>query len=268
MLRSATSLVQGITTPLTARTGAAWASQRLFSNTAQCYNDEPTKATEETPESEAAPVVEEEPLKTSRRRRRFHDWVRGQGARFTRPALGTTNYLGPTPFPNNPLFQPRPPLTDARRQEIYDVYVSDPENWTIRKLATKFGLSLKRVDAILKLKDAEKEMSANGIALQRKFAKSMEQLMGADMAQSSLNEPLVDVFPNVGKPKFKTIEEDAVFAPEDAAKALNRKVFKELENQAIQREEREFASQSAIRATPEPKSHTKRSTFVIVDTSN
>lgn len=48
-----------------------------------------------------------------------------------------------------------------RRQEIYDAFESDPENWTVRKLATKYGISLKRVEAILKLKSSEKEMEMN-----------------------------------------------------------------------------------------------------------
>lgn len=65
------------------------------------------------------------------------------------------------PFPNNPLFQPRPPLSDALRQEVYEAFVSDPETWTVRKLATKYNISLKRVEAILKLKAAEKEMEIN-----------------------------------------------------------------------------------------------------------
>jgi hypothetical protein len=59
------------------------------------------------------------------------------------------------------LFQPRPPLSDATKQEIYEAFVSDSENWTVRKLATKFGISLKRVEAILKLKSTEKEMEMN-----------------------------------------------------------------------------------------------------------
>lgn len=40
------------------------------------------------------------------------------------------------------------------------MYASDPEAWTIRQLAVKFGFSLKRVEAILKLKSSEKQLEA------------------------------------------------------------------------------------------------------------
>ena len=65
------------------------------------------------------------------------------------------------PFPSNPRFQPRPPLTDAVRQEIYDTFTLDPADWSIRKLATKFNISMRRVEAVLKLKEAEKELEMN-----------------------------------------------------------------------------------------------------------
>ena len=49
-------------------------------------------------------------------------------------------------------------MTDAVRQEIYDIYTEKPEDWSSRKLATKFGISMRRVEAVLKLKEAEKQM--------------------------------------------------------------------------------------------------------------
>ncbi|KAI8372242.1 eukaryotic mitochondrial regulator protein-domain-containing protein [Choanephora cucurbitarum] len=237
-------------------------NQKFFSFSAQQRDEEPTK----TPE--AAVEEEPEPVKLSRRRRRFHEWANGPGSKFARPAKGTTNYLSVTPFPNNPLFQPRPPLSDARRQEIYDAFVTDPENWTVRKLATKYGISLKRVEAILKLKSLEKEMEMNGVALQKKFNKGMEQLMGVDKTAEILREPLADVFPPVGKPKFKTLKEDAPFTPQDAAKELNRIPFKDLERLVIESEQAEFTLPTP--STTEPSSEKqakKRTKLVIVDTS-
>ena len=77
-------------------------SQRLFSCTSRRWNEEkPADATastaEETAQEEQQTEEEPEPIKLSRRRRRFHEWVReGGGARFVRPSQGTTNYLGAT----------------------------------------------------------------------------------------------------------------------------------------------------------------------------
>ncbi|KAI7905942.1 eukaryotic mitochondrial regulator protein-domain-containing protein [Cokeromyces recurvatus] len=251
-------------------------SQRCFSLTALCHEEEKTpetteeEKTPETAEEEQTTVVEEEsePIKFSRRRRKFHEWVNGEGAKYRRPAKGTTNYLGETPFPTNPLFKPRPPLSDARRQEIYDAFISDPKTWTVRQLATKYGLSLKRVEAILKLKSAEKELEMNGFALQKKFNKGMEQLMGVDHTMELLKEPLIDVFTNIGKPKFKTLKEDASFSPEDAAKELKSIPFRDLEKRIIESEQAEFTLSTTSSASSTATTNTKRSKFLIVDTSS
>jgi ribosomal protein S24E len=60
----------------------------------------------------------------------------------------------------NPLFKPVLPLSDAVREKIFKQYTSDPDTWTVRKLATEYNISLRRVDAILKLKAQEKQMES------------------------------------------------------------------------------------------------------------
>ncbi|KAG2226153.1 hypothetical protein INT45_003298 [Circinella minor] len=246
-------------------------SQRLFSCTSRRWNEEKpadttASTTEETPQEEQQTEEEPEPIKLSSRRRQFHAWVReGGGARFVRPSQGTTNYLGATPFPSNPLFQPRPPLTDAARQEIYDTYTENPEDWSSRKLATKFGISMRRVEAVLKLKEAEKQMEMDGVPIQKKFTKGIEKLMGADQSITPLTEPLVDIFPKVKKPTFKSVDEDVDFTEQDAAKTLNRQPYRVLEERAIAREEAKFANSRANKS--EARTDSKKKTFVIVDTS-
>ncbi|RUS27004.1 hypothetical protein BC938DRAFT_483839 [Jimgerdemannia flammicorona] len=100
-----------------------------------------------------------EPPKTSRRRRRFMEWMNGEGAKFKKPAMGTTNYLaGRTPFPMNPLFSPNPPVTDSLREQIYENYMYDSALPTPRMLGAKFKLSIRRIEAILRLKAHEKAL--------------------------------------------------------------------------------------------------------------
>ncbi|RCH83125.1 hypothetical protein CU098_007404 [Rhizopus stolonifer] len=262
-----TSPLHGINAYTTIARYTTCYSQRYFSLSAQRLNE---KGTSKIPETETIePVeniepIEAEPIKISRRRRKFHKWMETQGHKYSRPSEGTTNYLAISPFPNNPLFQPRPPLSDATKQQMYDAFASDSQKWTVRKLASKHGVSLKRVEAILKLKSFEKEMETNGIVLQRKFAKGMENLMGVDKTIELLRESLADVFPNVSKPKFKTLPEDSTFGPKDAAKVLNRMPFKDLERRAIELEQAEFTL---------PKSFTNEETirktkkFIITDIS-
>ncbi|KAI8390995.1 eukaryotic mitochondrial regulator protein-domain-containing protein [Radiomyces spectabilis] len=272
MLRPSTRLISSIRLAATPAANATLRCQRNFSWSVQRLAEEPPKATEEATVEPTAEATEEaaeevEPIKLSRRRRKFHAWVQKEGSTFARPSQGGANYLDETPFPNNKLFKPRPPLSDARREEIYNTYISDPEQWTIRQLATKFSLSLKRVEAILKLKAAEKEMEQNGVVLQRKFTKAMEQYMGTDHAIQNLEEPLIDLFPRINKPRFEILEEDAPFTPEDAAKVLNRKPYKLLEKEAIESEQAHFELPSKSNNQANVAAG-KRHKFVIVDTSS
>ncbi|KAE9409185.1 hypothetical protein BT96DRAFT_790409, partial [Gymnopus androsaceus JB14] len=52
----------------------------------------------------------------------------------------------------NPSFLPPPPISDAQRDEMYRLYMADPEKNSVRALSQRFHVSLSRVDAILRLK--------------------------------------------------------------------------------------------------------------------
>jgi hypothetical protein len=59
------------------------------------------------------------------------------------------------PFPMNPSFKPPIPLSDALRTILYQKYMEDPVKNSVRELARQHHLSMKRVDAILRLKGLE-----------------------------------------------------------------------------------------------------------------
>lgn len=59
------------------------------------------------------------------------------------------------PFPMNPSFKPPPPLSDIVRQKIYNEFMADPKKNNVRALSQRYHLSLKRIDAILRLKGLE-----------------------------------------------------------------------------------------------------------------
>ena len=56
----------------------------------------------------------------------------------------------------NPLFKPQPPVSDTVREEIYRLFIVD--RLTPRNIAVKHGISIKRTEAILKLKHEEKKL--------------------------------------------------------------------------------------------------------------
>lgn len=59
------------------------------------------------------------------------------------------------PFPLNPSFKPPTPLSDELRTRLYRAYMSNPKLNSVRALAARHNISIKRVDAILRLKGME-----------------------------------------------------------------------------------------------------------------
>lgn len=57
----------------------------------------------------------------------------------------------------NKSFRPPPPLSDAICEEIWQLHLKDPLQFTLRELAKKYHLSIGRIDAILRLKGLEKD---------------------------------------------------------------------------------------------------------------
>jgi hypothetical protein len=55
----------------------------------------------------------------------------------------------------NPSFHPPVPISDAVRSQMYADYMLDPETNSVRALSQRYNISLKRVDAILRLKGLE-----------------------------------------------------------------------------------------------------------------
>lgn len=162
MLPSSVRVI-GLTASKCAHQRAAPIALRQFHSTVintEEKDSESSQGDSEQSSTEGLETEETEPVKLSRRRRKFHEWANGEGKKYKTPSQGTTNYIGQTPFPMNPLFKPVLPLSDAVREKIFKQYASDPDTWTVRKLATEYNISLRRVDAILKLKAQEKQMES------------------------------------------------------------------------------------------------------------
>jgi hypothetical protein len=59
------------------------------------------------------------------------------------------------PFPLNPSFKPPTPVSNALRNTLYQSFMANPKANSVRSLASRYHLSIKRVDAILRLKGLE-----------------------------------------------------------------------------------------------------------------
>ncbi|KAG6380794.1 eukaryotic mitochondrial regulator protein-domain-containing protein [Boletus reticuloceps] len=106
------------------------------------------------------------------------------------------NWLGrDVPFPLNPSFKPPIPLSDELRTRLYRAYMIDPKLNSVRALAARHNISIKRVDAILRLKGMEESWKKNK-PVQTGFTKGMERLLGvaeaAKRKEQDTNELLED----------------------------------------------------------------------------
>ncbi|KAF8711830.1 Eukaryotic mitochondrial regulator protein, partial [Rhizoctonia solani] len=94
-------------------------------------------------------------------------WFRGEGLPYLNPTPGKPNWLGGNiPYPDNPTFKPPPPLSDVVKTSIYDRYLKSPQlaasnseshNQTVRTLSEQFGVSIARIEAIVRLKNYERQ---------------------------------------------------------------------------------------------------------------
>ncbi|KAG0227412.1 hypothetical protein BGW42_002967 [Actinomortierella wolfii] len=193
------------------------------------------EASSEEGATEEAPVQRKMPF----RRKKFVKWAESEGKAYENPSFAGPKYISETPFPMNPLFKPTPPISNAAKDEIYKLHRSDVNKWTPRQLGTKYNISIKRVEAILRLKHLEQEMIQEGFIPQTKFTQGMEQLMGVRKERSAaFAEPLVDVLPHVGAPKFEAIEEEEEFTAADAARVLKRRPLAEIKERLLEDERR------------------------------
>jgi len=78
----------------------------------------------------------------------------------------------------NPSFKPPAPVSDALRTKIYQDFMKNPEVNNVRALSQRYHLSLKRVDAILRLKGMEHAWIKEGKTLQTGFLTGMEKILG------------------------------------------------------------------------------------------
>jgi len=78
----------------------------------------------------------------------------------------------------NPSFRPPPPVSDGLRQVIFDAHVSNPELNSVRALSQRFGMSLKRIEAIVRLKALEFKWKQEKRTLRTNFLMGMESALG------------------------------------------------------------------------------------------
>ncbi|KAI9205821.1 eukaryotic mitochondrial regulator protein-domain-containing protein [Polychytrium aggregatum] len=142
----------------------------------------------------------------------------------------------PVPFPMNPLFRPKPPVAEATKQEIYKLFRADPKKNTPRSLGVQFGLSIIRVEAILRLKALEAKMIQEGKTPQTNLTEGMESYLGSQTIARSTNanarrprrEPLRFMASDNSRPFFRLVDEMESFSPEEAAVIMEKDPYSKM----------------------------------------
>lgn len=153
-------------------------------------------------------------------------WIQSTEAQKLANATGPT-YVGPLadqPFPHNPLFRSQPVLSDVSRDLIYDKVVTRGD--TLKAVSAEFGIDIRRVAAVVRLKELEKQYKTEGKPLALPYAKAILGMLPKTFLtegqkappHEAINEVLVDG--RTKKQLFVPVSESRVFTREDAAESF------------------------------------------------
>ncbi|KAI9512477.1 eukaryotic mitochondrial regulator protein-domain-containing protein [Russula earlei] len=144
-------------------------------------------------------------------------WKQTIGKQFEKPHRPCNWLGGKVPFPLNPSFKPPTPVSDAIKDVLYQAFMADPEANSVRNLARQHHLSIKRVDAILRLKGLEESWKKEGMPLQTAFLKGMEQILGVTFDASKHKTHV-----HWAESRIQTVEADALDQDEGDSQARAR----------------------------------------------
>ncbi|KAI0403557.1 eukaryotic mitochondrial regulator protein-domain-containing protein [Xylaria palmicola] len=171
--------------------------------------------------------------KFTKARRLFRAWEKGPGSRYRTHEGQSPNYLGNpkentvanTPFPFNPAFRSANVLSDSARELIWKKVMQEGE--TIKAVSAEYGVDIRRVAAVVRLKEVEKDWIAKGKQLAKPYAKAVLAMLptfhlehdNARRPFESINE--LHVHPQTMQQVFWPTSESRHFTREDAAKAFH-----------------------------------------------
>ncbi|KAJ1667713.1 hypothetical protein IW140_001229 [Coemansia sp. RSA 1813] len=162
----------------------------------------------------------------------YKGWLIQNGDKYKEMKPGKTNYIGgntTAPFPLNPWFRVRAPLADVVKEQIYKDYLANPTKVTPRILGDKYKVSIKRIEAILKLKAIEHHMiKHDGFTAQRKLTTGMESMLAVRGTENRITEKTFVETPRVSSPRFHAVPEGEPFTSADAAEVMGRKPYQHI----------------------------------------
>ncbi|KAM0450556.1 hypothetical protein ACHAPV_004836 [Trichoderma viride] len=166
--------------------------------------------------------------KMSRARQQMYQWLKGREGSELAEAKGGPRYLGPLqdqPFPLNPLFRSQPVLDEQTRELIWDKVIMRGE--ALKAVSAEMGVDVRRVAAVVRLKEVEKQWEREGKKLAIPYAKAvMNMLPKTSYREGEKNlphEPVneIHVHKLTMQQLFVPVSESRHFTRSDAAKAFH-----------------------------------------------
>ncbi|OAA35433.1 Ribosomal protein S35, mitochondrial [Metarhizium rileyi] len=166
--------------------------------------------------------------KMSRARQQMYQWLKSREGQELAVGGRGPRYLGPfqdQPFPQNPLFRSQPVLDEQTRELIWEKITQRGES--IKAVSAEMGVDVRRVAAVVRLKEVERQWVKDGNKLAIPYAKAvMSMLPKTSFREGEKNEPHepvneVHVHKLTMQQLFVPVSESRQFTREDAAKAFH-----------------------------------------------
>ncbi|KAB5559775.1 eukaryotic mitochondrial regulator protein-domain-containing protein [Coniochaeta sp. 2T2.1] len=160
----------------------------------------------------------------TRPRLQMRQWMQQHGEKHREHREPGPSYLmgsNKKPFPNNPFFVSEPVLSEDSREEIWRKVVQEGE--AIKSVSANYGVDMRRVAAVVRLKEVEKAWEREGKKLATPYARAvMDMLPSRTIVEGQEFEPIneIHVHSYTQQQLFLPTSESRHFTREDAAKAF------------------------------------------------
>ncbi|KAG6034234.1 hypothetical protein E4U41_006626 [Claviceps citrina] len=170
--------------------------------------------------------------KMSRARQRMYQWINSRDGQELAQGGRGPRYLGPfqdQPFPQNPLFRSQPVLDDQTRELIWDKIMRRGES--LKAVSAEMGVDVRRVAAVVRLKEVERQWQKEGKRLATPYAKAVMSMLPKtsyrEGEKNDSHEPVneVHVHKLTMQQLFVPVSESRQFTREDAAKAFHESML-------------------------------------------
>ncbi|KAI0021423.1 eukaryotic mitochondrial regulator protein-domain-containing protein [Xylariomycetidae sp. FL0641] len=184
-------------------------------------------------------------LRFTKARKLFRAWIATEGKEFKRHNMDRPKYvtflldrkdketgeLRPSlkVFKQNKTFTSKPVLDESSRELIWSRVMQNGES--IKAVSAEFGVDIRRVAAVVRLKEVEKDWVAKGKKLARPYAKAvMNMLPRKKLSEERWRQPFepindLHVHPYTMQQIFWPTSESREFTREDAAKVFHKNLL-------------------------------------------